>query len=314
MSDYIVSSPIAFIIFNRPHTTRQVFAEIAKVRPKSLYVISDGPRADKPGEKELVDESRAIIDQIDWDCEVFTNYSEINLGCKKRVSSGIDWVFEHVDKAIILEDDCLPSLSFFQFCSELLEKYQDNPYVGMISGDNFQFGKVCCEDSYYFSRYAHIWGWATWKRAWKKYDVNIKAWPNLSSNKEFWRKMNFKRGEYLHWYQVFQDVHDGKIDTWDYQLNLALWINDMVSIMPNQNLISNIGFGIGATHTVGPSKFSEMPTYSLKFPLTHPRNIVVDVIADDLTSSEQFSFSPTKYFMKKIIPPKLIRWIRSKFL
>lgn len=161
MYDFQLKTPVAFLIFNRPDTTRRVFAEIAKARPPKLLVVADGPRADHPDDVEKCAAVRAIIDGIDWDCKVLTNYSDINLGCKRRVSSGLDWVFDTVEEAIILEDDCLPHPAFFRFCEEMLNKYRDDKRIAMISGDNFQFGRKRTEYSYYFSRYPHIWGWAS---------------------------------------------------------------------------------------------------------------------------------------------------------
>src|SRR5665648_587346 len=169
MSNFQLKTPVAFIIFNRPETTRRVFAEIAKARPTKLLVIADGPRATHPDDAEKCAVVRAIIDGVDWDCEVLKNYSDVNLGCKRRVSSGLDWVFDTVEEAIILEDDCLPHPTFFRFCEEMLAKYRDDKRIAMISGDNFQFGKKRTEYSYYFSRYTHIWGWASWRRAWDNY-------------------------------------------------------------------------------------------------------------------------------------------------
>ena len=154
----MTSTPVAFIIFNRPDTTKRVFAEIAKARPPKLLVIADGPRADHPADVEKCAAVRAIIDGVDWDCEVLKNYSDVNLGCKRRVSSGLDWVFDTVEEAIILEDDCLPHPTFFRFCEEMLEKYRDDKRIAMISGDNLQFGRKRTGYSYYFSRYPHIWG------------------------------------------------------------------------------------------------------------------------------------------------------------
>lgn len=180
MSSWQLKTPIAFIIFNRPDTTARVFAEIAKAKPPKLLVVADGARSNRQGEAEKVAATRAIIEQVNWPCEVITNFSDKNLGCKNRVSTGIDWVFEQVPEAIILEDDCLPDPSFFRFCEEMLEKYRDDQRIGMISGDNLQFGRRRNNDSYYFSRYVHIWGWASWRDKWQSsYDVRMKKWPEV---------------------------------------------------------------------------------------------------------------------------------------
>ena len=160
-----LKTPVAFIIFNRPSLTQIVFNTIRQAKPKQLFVIADGARF--PEEKEKCQQARDIIRQVDWDCEVLANYSDVNLGCGKRISSGISWVFEHVEAAIILEDDCLPHLSFFRYCENLLDYYRDDERVMAIGGDNFQDGNKKTPYSYYFSKYPHVWGWATWRRAWK---------------------------------------------------------------------------------------------------------------------------------------------------
>jgi hypothetical protein len=285
-----MKTPVALIIFNRPDTTVKVFEAIRQARPPKLLVISDGPRPDRIGEAEKCAQSRAIIDRVDWDCEVMTNYSDINLGCKVRVATGIDWVFDRVEEAIILEDDCLPDSSFFTFCEELLDKYKDDERVMSICGTNYQFGRKRTEDSYYFSKYAHIWGWATWRRAWQLYDVDIKIWDIVKEGN--WLKDILDRdAEVKIWQDSFQKIRDGKIDTWDYQWTLACWIHSGFTILPNVNLISNIGFGAGATHTTSSySKFANMPTRSITFPIQHPQFCVRDTLADIYTHQHLFDF------------------------
>lgn len=287
MSNTQLKTPIAFIIFNRPDTTERVFAEIAKARPPKLLVVADGPRINRPGEAERCIQTRAIIERVNWECEVLTNFSDINLGCKNRVSSGIDWVFEQVPEAIILEDDCLPDPTFFRFCEELLERYRDDERIGMISGDNFQFGRQRTDASYYFSRYTHIWGWASWRRAWHHYDRDASVWPLLRDG-GWLNTLVRKTGERKHWAKVFQDVHEGRIDTWDYQWGLTLWAQGMLSIMPNANLISNIGFGVEATHTVAASIYADMKTEPINFPLSHPNIVLPHADADEFTAQEMF--------------------------
>src|SRR3989344_7840291 len=174
MSDFKLTTPVAFLLFNRPETTARVFAASARAKPPNLLVVADGPRANRPGEAELCAAARAVIEKVDWDCEVVTHFSEVNLGCKCRMSSGVDWVFQTVPEAILLEDDCLPHPSFFRFCEEMLEGYRNDERISMIGGTNFQKGRERSPDSYYFSRYTHIWGWASWRRAWQKiYDVEM---------------------------------------------------------------------------------------------------------------------------------------------
>lgn len=298
MSKSNLLTPVVLFLFNRPELTVQVFREIAKVRPSKFFVIGDGPRKSKDGELEKVLAARSIIRDIDWDCEVFTNFSDENLGCKKRISSGLDWVFNQVESAIILEDDCLPAPSFFIFCEELLEKYKDDDRVGMIGGTNFQFGNIVGGSDYYFSKYMHIWGWATWKRCWRHYDVNASIWPKF--DKEGWLDGISQNGnEKRYWQKAFNNTYLGMIDTWDYQWVLTAWTQAWVSIVPNVNLIKNIGFGVDATHTKGVSILSNMKIEDLKFPLKHPNIHANLYMADRNTAKLQYNSSIiTKVFRK----------------
>jgi hypothetical protein len=275
-----MKTPVAFIIFNRPDTTARVFEAIRQAKPPLLLVIADGARTSKVGETEKCAATRAIIDGVDWECEVRTNYSDMNLGCKRRVSSGINWVFEQVEEAIILEDDCLPHPTFFDYCDELLEKYRDDTRIMSISGDNFQFGRKRTSDSYYFSRYNHIWGWATWRRAWRHYDVNMKLWHTIRDGG--WLNDILDNHSVMKvWQKNFQSVYDGKVDTWDYQWIFACWTQSGLTILPNVNLISNIGFGSEATHTKNSdSKFANLPIEDIFFPLKHPEFIIQNTNAD----------------------------------
>lgn len=299
MPDFQLTTPVAFIIFNRPDTTERVFAEIARARPPKLLVVSDGPRANREGEAAKVAAARAIIDRVDWDCEVLTNFSEVNLGCKVRVSSGLDWVFEKVPEAIILEDDCLPNPTFFRFCQELLDRYRDDQRIGMISGDNFQFGHVINDDSYYFSNINHIWGWASWRSRWQHdYDINLELWPKIRDENRFSEWFGSK-AEQESFAETLEKVYQNKIDTWDYQWQFASRLNGRIAVMPNVNLISNIGFGIDATHTVGQSKLANLPTGILKFPLKHPLTIFASTNLDSR-------------FSQLIVRPSFNQRIKSK--
>ena len=288
MSNYQLKTPVAFIIFNRPDTTKRVFVEIAKARPPKLLVIADGPRANHPDDAEKCAAVRAIIDGVDWDCEVLTNYSDVNLGCKLRVSSGLDWVFDTVEEAIILEDDCLPHPTFFRFCEEMLEKYRDDERIAMISGDNFQFGRKRTEYSYYFSRYPHIWGWASWRRAWDNYDVDMKMWPEIRDGAWLEDLLGAKKSVW-YWKYKFENVYQGKIDTWDYQWTFACWIQSALTVLPNVNLVSNIGFDMKAVHTNVKDKFVEMKIKPMRFPISHPDYILRDSKADFFVESKMFS-------------------------
>jgi hypothetical protein len=264
-----LSTPVAFIIFNRPDTTERVFEAIRQAKPKKLLVVADGARKDRQNEAEKCAAARAVIDRVDWECEVLTNYSDINLGCKRRVSSGIDWVFSQVEEAIILEDDCLPAPSFFQFCQSLLEYYRYDDRISTIGGTNYQQGQSRTAYSYYFSKYQHIWGWATWRRAWRDYDVDMKTWPECKQN-SLLESAFYDAYEAKCWTNAFDSVYAGEIDTWDYQWLYTCFAQSRLSIEPDRNLISNIGFGVDATHTKSDSPWANLPTHDI-WEISHPQ-------------------------------------------
>ena len=182
MEPYSVKTPVVLIAFNRPDTTLQVLAALSQVRLSHLLVILDGPRSEHPDDMKKCTEVRRLIEEMDWKCDISTNYAESNMGLRRRVSSGLNWAFEQVERAIILEDDCVADPTFFRFCDELLDKYEEDQRTFMISGNNYQFGRRQSPYSYYFSIYAHIWGWATWRRAWQYYDDRMTLWPHVREN------------------------------------------------------------------------------------------------------------------------------------
>lgn len=275
---------LAIIVFNRPELTEKVMLEIKKAKPENFFIIADGPRSKNKKDEELCKETlKKVLKNINWACNVYKNVSEKNLGCKKRVVSGLNWVFSKVEDCVILEDDTIPSQSFFSYCSELLEKYRDNNSIGLISGDNFLFNKVKIKESYYFSKYCHIWGWATWKRVWSKYDADVTFWPSFKENNVLNQILD-NNNEITKCKKNFQNVFDEKIDTWDYQLTLMFWKEKLLSIMPNKNLVSNIGFGLDATHTKSINYMSNMKHFDIEFPLTHPTNIDINIEADNFKS------------------------------
>jgi len=239
--------PILFLVFNRIDTTKQVFQKIRLVKPKILYIASDGPRNNREGEYEKVKNVRDfIIKSIDWDCEIKTLFHDKNLGCGKAVSCAITWFFKNEEMGIILEDDCLPSLSFFIYCEELLLKYKDNPIIWHIAGNN-PLTEIKSKYSYYFARVQHCWGWASWRRAWNYYNfdiIDLDKFCNEGINKIFTRKED-KR----YWINIFNKMYNHEIDTWDYQWAYTIMKNNGICINPTKNLIKNIGFGEDATHT-----------------------------------------------------------------
>jgi hypothetical protein len=286
-----VKTPVAFFVFNRPDWTALVFEEIRRARPQRLMIIADGPREGYIEDAALCSKVRFIVEQVDWDCEVRRNVADKNLGCGKRVSSGLEWVFTEVEEAIILEDDCVPDQSFFPFCEELLERYRGNARVGFIGGVNFQSGKVSGRHSYYFSRGHNIWGWASWRRAWRGYDSNMSAWPRL--RKERWLNHLFSdRGVVRYYTYSFDQTYKRAIDTWDYQWFFHCWVRDMWEVMPNVNLVTNIGHHQAlATHTRFQSKIQDVPVQPIQFPLIHPSQIVLDRRMDkENEAARRYSF------------------------
>jgi hypothetical protein len=240
-------TPVVFIIFNRPITTQKVFDAIREDKPSKLFVIADGPRENRSDDEINCKKAREIIDNVDWECEVFKNYSNVNLGCGKRVSSGLDWVFENCEEAIILEDDCVPSEAFFRFCRELLVRYKYDTRIMHISGSRFNSERIRNDDSYIFSRHGHIWGWATWKRAWQLNDHEMKLWPRFRD--EGWVNDLYDNKEEVEFTtRGLNECYNGKIDTWDYQWAFTLLSNSGLSIIPRENLVSNIGIGEDSTH------------------------------------------------------------------
>lgn len=276
-----IKSPVLYLVFNRPEATIKTFQSIRKARPSRLYVAADGPRPDQPGEDKLCESVRQAVNALDWPCELKTLFQDKNLGCKNAVSSAITWFFEQEAEGIILEDDVLPDPSFFRYCDELLDRFRDEDQIMMISGDCFPGKNIRMEESYFFSRYAHIWGWATWRRAWEKYDLNLSKWPQLKE--ENWlHRLGDKRKDFQeYWTRIFDQVYRGKINTWDYQWLFACWVNGGLTVLPSRHLVKNIGFGEDGTHTKKDGGWVQrLKSHSMEFPLKHPREIKRNIKAD----------------------------------
>lgn len=274
-----MEAPIAFFIFNRPQQTEKVFETIRQAKPSKLFIVADGPREGISEDVTKCLQTREIVSRVDWDCVILTNFSDFNMGCKYRVSSGIDWVFSQVEEAIIIEDDCLPHPSFFPYCNELLKKYKHDTRITSISGHNSQLKDSRISDSYYFSRYDCVWGWATWRRAWGNYDLDMKSWETICDGNWLMDVLG-NASAVKQWQRIFQITYDGNIDTWDYQWRFACWIQSGLTILPNINLVSNIGFGADATHTIIPSELANLPTAEMPFPLQHPEFVIRNAKAD----------------------------------
>lgn len=287
-----LDTPVLFLVFNRPDLTQQVFERIREQRPRRLFIAADGPRSHLPAEKVRCDVTRRfVLDGIDWECEVKTLFRDGNLGCRNAVSSAITWFFEHVEEGIILEDDCLPERDFFRFCSFLLERYRHNSEVMHIGGVNFQQGRWRGEGSWYFSKYPHIWGWATWRRAWNHYDVHAAGLDDFLAS-QAWRNLCSEPAEAALWEPLFHSVRDGTLDTWDFQWTYAVWKNNGCAALPQVNLVTNLGFRADATHTSGAdARLANLKTLPLG-ELEAPAVVVRDEAADVFTCRNVFSPGP----------------------
>ena len=300
------TTPVLFLIFNRPETTQQVFSAIRLAKPPRLYVAADGPRSKIPNEANLCELVRSISTNVDWNCEVKTLFRDQNLGCRLAVSQAIDWFFEQESEGIILEEDCLPDQSFFWFCQELLNRYRDDTRIMHIGGTNFQFGKKRTNYSYYFSRYTHLWGWATWRRAWMYYDEKLKQWPEAKQN-EILLHWADNRRFIFYWKSLFEKAASGDLDTWDPQWIFACWSQNGLSVVPSVNLVSNLGFSKDSTHTQDvKSPLAYMSTKAITFPMEHPNHIVRHWKADQHVECQQFSRPPLSRLLQKF--KRLIRW------
>jgi hypothetical protein len=285
------STPVVFLIFRRPDLTALVFEVIRQVQPAKLLVVADGPRDES--EAFLCQQTRALTEQIDWDCEVLRNYADVNLGCRKRVSSGLNWAFEQVEEAIILEDDCLPHPSFFKYCQELLAHYRDDKRIWCINGNNFQDGKWRGDGSYYFSRYNHCWGWATWRRAWKYYDKDLEGWPPLQAS-GLLSSIFEDPDEQRYWTQIWDRLYtENQPDTWDYQWTFNCMSNSSLSVTPNVNLVSNLGFRFDGTHTASDSNLAAMPVADMR-DIKHPLFVIRNVDADKYTFDYSYGGTGTR--------------------
>ena len=273
-------TPVALLIHRRPDTTSRVLESIREARPPRLLVIADGAREGVPDEAELCRETRGVIETVDWDCEVDTNYSDENLGMKDRTESGLDWVFSKVEEVIFLEDDTLPDPTFFPFCDELLERYRSDERVMSVSGNNFQFDRLASTDSYFFSRHSLTWGWATWRDAWAHRDPEMSAWPELR-DRGWLREILSERYAVEYWSHVLEKTYRDR-DTWDRAWQLACWLRGGLHAIPNCNLVSNIGFREDATSTRSEAEplVGNLPTEPMGFPLRHPAEVSRQAEAD----------------------------------
>lgn len=310
---YNVRSAILLLNFNRPDLTARVFEKIRSVRPSRLYLAVDGPRKANPPDEQKCKDVKLIFENINWDCRVRTLFRDENLGCKKGVSTAIDWFFEHENEGIILEDDCLPSESFFYFCDQMLDKYRHDTRISLITGTNLQDGIIRGEGSYYFSQYSNIWGWASWKRTWANYDA---ALANYNANDVASELKNVFNDDFLlaEWLKIFHRLKAGEIDTWDYQLNFITFFQNGLCITPNVNLISNIGFRADATHVNTNYHNSELPVGEL-WELVHPKSFIPQKQADYYFLNKEFNLDQKwRQFEKdKLLRRRIKKWFKKIF-
>jgi hypothetical protein len=290
---YQTRSAILFIIYNRPDLGLQVFEQIRKVKPPRLYVSADGPSPKRPNDLALCSEARNIVQLVDWDCEVKTLFRDENAGCKVAVSSAITWFFDQEEMGIILEDDCLPAISFFSFCDELLQKYQADTRISLISGCNLQHGRQHGNASYYFSNLTHVWGWASWRRVWQQYDGDVSGYNMEEINHQL-RNIFDEPLVVESWGKIFTALQKNEIDTWDYQFALINFLNNRISVIPNKNLIKNIGFRLDATHTGNAAgKNANLPLHELDN-ICHPEFSTPEKNADNYTLYGDFDIYTKK--------------------
>lgn len=307
-----LDTPLLFLTFNRPEETARVFEVIRSQRPRKLFIASDGPRADRPGESERVNRTRELTTRIDWPCEVKTLFRETNLGCGRAVSEAITWFFDQVEEGIVLEDDCLPHPDFFPYCQTLLARYRDEPRVATIAGTHFLPESLPHQGTHYASKYFQMWGWASWRRVWRHYDFKLDSlaedeWVALL------RRVHPIELEAGYWREILRAVKGGVVDTWDFQVFFSCWKTGGHHIMPSRNLVSNIGYGPTATHTNFSSAMANLPTFPLKvgsLPVPLEPEPVVDNIIFYLRFLE--SMTHTWWVDQVLCPEQKLGQVRSQ--
>ena len=285
-----MSPPFILVVFNRPRHTARLLEQLATVRPRRLLVVADGPRANRPREREAVDEVRKTLDRIPWPCEVERNYADGNMGCRARVASGLTWAFSLVEEAIILEDDISVDPTFVRYCEELLERYRDDHRIGSISATDYSAGSQPGPASYWFSRYNLFWGWATWRRAWNLYDDEMSCMsPSSPEGLDSILRRTFGLWrERAYWHSIMRRTHSGDRDSWGYRWLLSCWRHGLLGIQPCHSLAGNRGFGADATHTRNdPYRLAE--ARPMAFPLNHPPEVARNVAGDRAIEDRAFS-------------------------
>jgi hypothetical protein len=303
----MIKTPVVLICFNRPVLTKKVFNQIKKKKPSKLFIIMDGPRPENFKDEQNVKKVKKIFRKVNWKCKVYKNYAKSNLGLKDRVITGLNWVFRKVDKAIILEDDCYPSDIFFDFCDKMLSFYQKNKKVSVITGNNFQ-KKPINNNSYYFSKYSHIWGWATWRRTWKLFNDNDHRIEKYLKSSNF--KNQCKRfDEQKYWSDMHSQIKRGILKSWAYYFLLSMWKNNGLTLTPNLNLVKNLGINYKSSSNLNdPSLQVEISKTESIFPLVHPNFVKVSEEADNFVFYSIFKKNIKIRIINKV--KKMISWIK----
>lgn len=301
-------SPVLFLIFNRPKQTAEVFEAIRRARPPRLYISADGPRSGFPDEADRCEQARTVATRVDWPCEVKTLFQERNQGCRLAVSGGITWFFEQEAEGIVLEDDCLPHASFFPYCDELLERYRDDLRIMSIAAVNVQGTGLDIPYSYYHSKFSLMWGWATWRRAWKLYDLSMGSWPAVRRTRWLYSIGNNSRLFASIWSEIFERAYRGEIDTWDYQWIYTCWREHGLTVIPAANLVRNLGYGEDATHTSRDQRIlSNLIEQEIRLPLTHPPQVELNHDADEFIARHWFGISRMAYVKHLLLRFRIVR-------
>ncbi|TAH01043.1 MAG: nucleotide-diphospho-sugar transferase [Sphingobacteriales bacterium] len=309
-----LKTPVLLLVFNRPDNTLKVFEAIALAKPEKLYIAADGPRPNNTDDEILCAETRKIIEHIDWPCKLHTLFRQENLGARYACTTAFDWFFEQEEEGIILEDDCVPGMDFFNFCAQLLEKYRHDPRIMHIGGTNLQFGNKRGSASYYFSSIPAVWGWASWRRVWKNYDPEMAKFEKFEQENQMINVFPDKR--IADWVSVMaRMIYEKKVIAWDYPLAFHVGINNGLCIVPNVNLVTNIGFGNQSTHTKDSSHaHANIPIQAMEEPLIHPKFFIPHKHADfyqlNLTINDIKANEVNK--VKKVSKVSVIQKIKNK--
>jgi hypothetical protein len=310
----MIESPVLLIVFNRPDTTQKVFDAIKGAKPQKLYIAADAPRIGNREDEKNCIIVKEIIKQVEWDCDVHYRFVDVNLGCGPAPYNAISWAFENEDRLIILEDDCVPAFPFFGFCNDLLERYKNDTRIWIISGNQYNEEAVKTPHSYFFSRYGHSQGWATWRRCWPKNGVTMEKWP-LMKQQDILKAVFASKEETTYFEKMFDNAYSDislNDHAWDIQFSFYLRSNNALSIVPAKHLVTNIGYT--GTHSSGKLWYHDLPVdefYEIK---SHPDFVLPDVNYDNWHFKHHWNRPPKISIYKKI--KQMIRcsvkWIINK--